>query len=257
MSLSLFIRGLVPLNWRAPSLGSKLFSCSDDAGKRGIEQNPFYEKYKTKLGKVQTHRSEGVIQLSPNKHQHISDSTSTISHLRHSLDSILNTNGMAHKTADEIASIWNGCCSTLACIHGTLPASSYTLMSTQGSLCPHFVYPLPSDTGYKFMFQQKSMDEFHFTTLEDYKLLTEHAPSYLTLSYFTQFAEEKNIVLMAGKYNHEKFRVEEAQLLAQLMQLYYGQNNTERIQLIRKFNITPNLFDYQELIQQFEALKFV
>ena len=260
MSLSFFIRKLfngISLQRKVQTfkhcLGRKLYFSSYEAT---IEDNPFYEKYKLKMGELQTHLSKGV-NNPPRRpqQQQISDSPTASSHSR-SLDSILDTSAMVHKTAEEIAGIWNSHHSNLDCIHGTLPASIYALMSTQGTLCPHFIYPLPSDTGYRFMFQQYSVNEFHFTTLEDYKLLKEHAPIYLTLSYYTQFAD-KNIVLMAGKYNLDKLKVEEAQLIAQLLQLTYGQNKLERIELIRKFNFTPNLFDYKELIQQFEKLKIV
>ena len=258
MSLNVFVRRFTSLRRRIQTseqlLCRKLFSSSDDATSRGIEQNPFYDKYRFKLGELQT---QEVRPPSLPEQRHISDSTPASSQSRQSLDSIPDISSMAHKTAEEIASTWSDYHSTLDCIHGTLPASSYTLMSALGSLCPHLIYPLPSDTEYRFMYQQYSMNVFNFTSLEEYKLLTQHAPIYFTLTYYTEFAAKKNIVLMAGKYDHEKLKVEEAQLLAQLLQLYYGQSKLVRTRLIRKFNFTPNLFDYHELIQQFKELDFV
>ena len=227
---------------------------SHDSSKGMIEDNPFYSKYQKQLEKCKTHQNHQVprkISYPPQKNSKISD---TKSQLKQPLDSILDISKLYDRTSKEISNIWNAYHSNLDCIHGTIPADAYALMSTQGTLCPYFVYPLPSETGYRFMFQQYSNNQFHFTSLEEYNLLKEHSPTYLSLSYYSELAKEKGIVLMAGKFEFEKLKTEESQLLVHLLQLYYGQNKQERVDIIRKFNFTPNLFDYEILIQQIKEL---
>ena len=221
---------------------------------KGIEDNPFYSKYQKQLEKFKMHPNDRVSRKISHPLQKNSKIDDTKLQPKQPLDSILDISKLHNKTSEEISNIWNTFHSNLDCIHGTIPADAYTLMSTQGTLCPYFIYPLPSETGYRFMFQHFSNNEFHFTSLEDYNLLKEHSPTYLTLSYYSELANDKGIVLMAGKFDFEKLKPEESQLLAHLLQLYYGQNNQERIDLIRKFNFTPDLFDFQQLIRQIKEL---
>ena len=235
------------------------FYSSKKKNQDSIEDNPFYSKYQEKLAALQDTRynteTEEISDATPSLvSQQKYPSSSVRSGSKMSLDSILNIEDLLEKTPEEIARIWDSYHSHLDCIHGTIPTESYTLISTQGSLCPYFVYPIPSDKEYSFFFQEFSNDEFHFTNVQEYNLLKEHAPVYLTVAYYSEFAKEKGIALMVGKYDLEKLKTEEAQLLAQLLQLYYGQNRNDRVELVRKFNMNPNLFNYQELIDQIDAL---
>ncbi|KAI6655186.1 ATP synthase mitochondrial F1 complex assembly factor 1-like [Oopsacas minuta] len=262
MNLSLFIKNVcnkITLSLVTPTVKLPIgYMClSHDDTIRGMQDNPFFEKYKKQLHKVKNNSNNQIPRKIPNQPRINLNKNDTKSQSKQPLDSILDISKLLDNTSEEIADIWNSYHSNLDCIHGTLPADSYTLTSTQGTLCPYFIYPLPSDTGYKFMFQQFSNNQFHFTALEDYNSLKEHAPVYLSMSYYSELAKEKDIVLMAGKFDLEKMKTEEAQLLAHFVQLYYGQNNKERIELIRSFNFTPNLFDYKQLIQQFKQLTFM
>ena len=221
---------------------------------KGIEDNPFYTKYLKQLEISKTHPNDRVSRTVSHSLQNHSNINNTKLQPKQPLDAILDISKLHDRTREEITNIWNTYHSDMDCIHGTIPADVYTLMSTQGTICPYFIYPLPSENGYKFMFQQYSNNEFHFTSLEDYNLLKEHSPTYLTLSYYSEFAKDKSIVLMVGKFDFEKLKTEESQLLAHLLQLYYGQNKQERVDLIRKFNFTSHLFDYEQLIQQIKEL---
>ena len=54
-----------------------------------------------------------------------------------------------------------------------------------------FVYPVPRDEGYEFMFGQFSGHRCHFTSLINYQQHQENAPVSLTLTHYTDLQKSK------------------------------------------------------------------
>lgn len=73
-------------------------------------------------------------------------------------------------------------------VDGEFEVRIYTLLSVQ------FVYPLPRDEGYEYMFSQFSGHRCHFTSLINYQQYQEHAPVCLTLTHYTDLQESKGSV---------------------------------------------------------------
>ena len=64
-----------------------------------------------------------------------------------------------------------------------------------------FLFPLPRGKGYEFIVVQFDGKEAHFTSLKNFKAHRENSPVCMSLIYFTELLEEKEIVLMLGEYD--------------------------------------------------------
>jgi len=91
----------------------------------------------------------------------------------------------------------------------------------------------------------------YFTSLLNYQAFKENAPICLTVTYFTEFQKEKEIVLMRGEYDNS-LKAHEAQCLTNQLQLYYGGQDAEKTELLWKFNKQPEAFKHLDLITNFE-----
>lgn len=162
------------------------------------------------------------------------------------------TSMIVDKTTEAITEIWREYHATRDCISAIIPADSYTQLHTKASLCPFFLYPLPRDSGYEFLYSQFSGHRCFFTSLINYQRHGENAPVCLTLSHYTELQESKGIVLMAGEVDANVLTILEAQFLANQLQLYYAGDDQERYALVRQFNHDPEHFSYQKLVEQLQ-----
>ncbi|XP_069693044.1 ATP synthase mitochondrial F1 complex assembly factor 1 isoform X2 [Periplaneta americana] len=122
-----------------------------------------------------------------------------------------------------------------------------------GEEIKQFLFPLPRDKGYEFILCQFSGHESHFTPLINYQTHKENSPECLTMTHYTDI-KEKGLVLMRGEYNKDILNGSEAQCLANQLQLYYGQDNTKRLQLLERFTYRPQEFKHMDLIAELECL---
>ncbi|KAI3955728.1 hypothetical protein MKW98_006088 [Papaver atlanticum] len=103
-----------------------------------------------------------------------------------------------------------------------MKAKLYHLMKQRAVTCRHFVVPLWKGTGYVTMFVQVQMPHIIFTGLEDYKARGTQAAPYFTATYFTEFAETKDMVLVRGDIVFtSKLTDTEAQWLLETTQAFY------------------------------------
>ncbi|KAH1066118.1 hypothetical protein J1N35_031105 [Gossypium stocksii] len=74
-----------------------------------------------------------------------------------------------------------------------MKAKLYRLLEQRGSDCRYFVIPLWRRSGYTTMFAQVQLPYMLFTGLEDYKARGTQASPYFTASFYTEFAESKDL----------------------------------------------------------------
>ncbi|KAJ2878377.1 hypothetical protein IWW38_006337 [Coemansia aciculifera] len=118
---------------------------------------------------------------------------------------------------------------------------------------PMFVLPLPREgQGVEFFLLQFEFHQVHFTSLAEYKARGSQARPVLTLTHYTDLAEEHGVVLMRGELDAEiaSFDVENAQLLAMLLQLFYVSGGPEKRRLVETFNQRPSEFDYTQVMEE-------
>ena len=71
--------------------------------------------------------------------------------------------------------------------------------------------------------------------------------------YYTEL-KDKNIVLMRAEYDNKVVNVQEAQCLANQLQLYYAQDNKSKLDILEKFTKDPASFKHMDVISELEKL---
>ncbi|KAJ2395216.1 hypothetical protein GGI05_001689 [Coemansia sp. RSA 2603] len=173
------------------------------------------------------------------------------------LDQIMRVDLLKSKNTEEIGEIWNQYHATKDTISAAIPATTYGDLLAVAKKNPLFVLPLPRESGVEFFFLQFDHHQVHFTSLLEYKQNTVNARPYLTLTHYTDLMDSKGVVLMRGEMDGEQkfIDVQNAQYLALQMQMFYVTGGPEKRSLVEKFNQKPELFDYQELLEQAEKLQ--
>lgn len=67
-------------------------------------------------------------------------------------------------------------------------------------------------------------------------------------------SEKHGIVLMRGEYDTNVINAQEAQCLANQLQLYYAQHNESKLELLKQFTREPDSFKHMDVIKELENL---
>lgn len=231
-----------------------------------LQSNPFYEKYSQKLKSLQQSskdefdsRLASILQekkLEKTSNEMFKENQNESSQLKpETLDSIMNTDLIREKPAEEISELWKKHFESKDVVYAILPTEEYKEIQLKAKDFPVFVYPLPRGEGYEFFVQQWNGNGCHFTPLLSYQTHKENSPTCLSLRHYTELAEDKGIVLMVGHPDLNILSVSESQLLALQVKMFYGIQSALKFNLVRVFNNSPNTFKYMELVKEFENYK--
>lgn len=89
------------------------------------------------------------------------------------------------------------------------------------------------------------------TGLEDYKARGTQAAPYFTVSYYTEFTESKDLVLVRGDIVFtSKLTDSEAKWLLDTVQSFYL--NDVRYKLVERFNRETSEFEFKDVLQTLE-----
>ncbi|XP_042901199.1 ATP synthase mitochondrial F1 complex assembly factor 1 isoform X1 [Parasteatoda tepidariorum] len=168
------------------------------------------------------------------------------------LNLIMKLDAIKEKSAQEIESIWKEYHKLKHGVYTVLPAKLFEKISSNLKNFPIFLFPLPRTDGYEFIMCQFLDQSCYFTSLINYQTFKENAPICLTVTYFTELMNEKDIVLMRGEYDNS-IQTHEAQCLVNQLQLYYGSQDEKICTLLSKFNNQPDTFNHIDLISAFES----
>lgn len=92
------------------------------------------------------------------------------------------------------------------------------------------------------------MPHIIITGLEDYKARGTQASPYITVSYYTGFAESKDLVLIRGDVVFtSKLTDTEAKWLLETAQSFYL--NDVRYKLVERFNKETRDFEFKDVLQ--------
>lgn len=92
------------------------------------------------------------------------------------------------------------------------------------------------------------MPHIIFTALEDYKARGTQAAPYFTVSFYTEFAESKDLVLIRGDIVFtSKLTDEEAKWLLETAQSFYL--NDARYKLVECFNKQTRDFEFKDVLR--------
>lgn len=241
--------------------------CKAITSEKRLQDNPYYEKYAEKILETQQLSPEEFKQLLNERFKQPQKPTSVMKendnsvekrkeHSRFSqqkdLNQILKMEILEDKSAEEIELIWKQYHQSKDGIYAVLPKEAYVDMSTKLQAYPIFLFPLPRAEGYEFIMHQFMENSCYFTSLINYQAYKENAPVSLTITYFTELMDGKGIVLMRGEYDDKALNIQEAQCLANQLQLYYASKDAKKEKLLWTFNKEPESFRHMDLISNFE-----
>ncbi|CAI0557872.1 unnamed protein product [Linum tenue] len=164
------------------------------------------------------------------------------------LESIMDVERAKHKSPEELASAWDDYHLGRGHIGASMKAKLYNLLVQRAADCKYFVIPLWKGSGYTTMFAQVQTPYIIFTGLEDYKARGTQAAPYFTVSFYTDFADSKDLVLVRGDIVFtSKLSDEEAQWLLETAQSFYL--NDTRYKLVERFNRQTRDFEFKDVLQ--------
>lgn len=171
------------------------------------------------------------------------------------LNDIVKLDLLRERTPEEIEKIWMQYHSIKDCVYGVVKEIDYDEIYAKSKICPSFIYPIPRQDGYEFIYQQFSGDEVYYTPLALLQRHKENAPACLTLQHFTDLKEEKGLVLMSGDFDDSILNKETALNLVRQLTMYYGRMCAERFTLVRIFNHLPKEFNVNDVIKEYKGMK--
>ncbi|KAJ8761119.1 hypothetical protein K2173_000798 [Erythroxylum novogranatense] len=164
------------------------------------------------------------------------------------LDSIMDIERAKNKSPEDLASIWDDYHLGRGHIGASMNAKLYHLLLQRATDCRYFVIPLWRGSGYITMFAQVQMPHIMFTGLEDYKIRGTQASPYFTITFYTEFAENKDMVLIRGDVVFtSKLSDEEAKWLLESIQSFYL--NDVRYKLVERFNKQTHDFEFKDVLR--------
>nr|XP_050856038.1 ATP synthase mitochondrial F1 complex assembly factor 1 [Vespula vulgaris] len=241
-----------------------------------LKSNPYFDKYAKKIAKLQQinpdllseriEKQEKKVQKKKEKQEQECSNyrakaknkviqPSDTKEAR--LSDIMNMDMIQGKTKEEIEQIWTEYHKQKDYICAIMECQQYERIFDCGKKYPLFLLPLPRKQGYEFFLSQFQGNKVYMTSLLWYQTHKENAPECLTLTHYTEFKDSKGIVLMRGEFDLNFLNCQEAQCLANELQLYYTGKSSERLKLLETFNNAPNDFKYNDLIGQLEKISFV
>jgi len=158
------------------------------------------------------------------------------------------------KSADDIKHIWLEYHKKKDVIAAVLTNAQFELLMKRGKEHPIFILPLPRSEGYEFMMLQFGTNSVHFTPLLAYQVHKENAPECLNMVFYSE-TKDKEVILMRGEYDKQVINAQEAQCLANELQLYYIKEDAARLQLLKDFTLKPDNFKHTDLIKQLEEIE--
>ncbi|XP_004303076.1 PREDICTED: uncharacterized protein LOC101296683 isoform X1 [Fragaria vesca subsp. vesca] len=164
------------------------------------------------------------------------------------LDSIIDIQRVKDRSPEDIASAWDDYHLGRGHIGASMKASLYHLFEHRAADCRYFVIPLWRGSGYVTMFAQVQMPHMIFTGLEDYKARGTQATPYFTMTYYNEFAQSKDMVLIRGDVVlPSKLSDSEAKWLLETTQTFYL--NDVRYKLVERFNKQTHDFEFKDVLQ--------
>lgn len=89
--------------------------------------------------------------------------------------------------------------------------------------------------------------------LQFQKVHKENAPECLNIVHYTEL-RDKGIILMRGEFDKNVINAQEAQCLANQLQLYYAQNNAAKLKILDTFTNKPVDFKHTDVIHELANL---
>lgn len=171
------------------------------------------------------------------------------------LSDIMKLDLVEQRSVEEIKQIWLEYHQGKEVICAAIPLDHYDLMLERAKKYPVFILPIPRSQGYEFMMLQFFANTIHFTPLINYQVHKENAPECLNIAMYAELKASKGLVLMRGEYDSKVISGQEAQCLANQLQMYYSQHSESKLKLLESFTYKPDQFKHMDVIEELNNLK--
>jgi len=247
-----------------------------------LQNNPYFDKYKDKIAKLQqtspeefmsrvAAMEEAASKVKGSGSSQVEEksfslptqpkrdvSPSAVSQLSEKrLSTLMKVELLEGKSAEEIGDIWREYHAGKDAVAAVIPAKMWESMQQRFEEHKTFLLPLPRKEGYEFIVVQFQGKEAHFTTLINYQAYKENAPECLTIVHYTELVDSNGIVLMVGEFDKNFMTTQEAQCLANQVEMYYCNPSQEKRQLMDTFTHKPEQFKHSDLIAQVENISLL
>ncbi|EAA10556.3 AGAP004641-PA [Anopheles gambiae str. PEST] len=279
-AISIFSRFLLRSKQFA-SLRSFHMSSARERSEKVLEElkgkNPYFEKYASKIAAVQQNSPEeflsrldnvdkekkkpkfGLAEVQRDYSELLkpkaplgTEASRDITHRK--LSDVMRLELIEDKSADDIKHLWLEYHRDKDVITAAIPVDQFNQMMECAKQYPVFILPIPRSEGYEFIMLQFAANTIHFTPLLNYQVHKENAPECLNITMFTE-CSDKGIILMRGEYDTKVINAQEAQCLANQVQLYYCQKNVSKLHLLETFTRHPDKFKHMDIIEELNNLK--
>ena len=195
-----------------------------------------------------------IMQNQANSSKHVSNSENVAQNAKsNSLDKIMRLELLQDLPSAEIANMWKSYHADKNFVSAVIDSADYKLFNDLIQKYPAFLLALPKNEGFEFVYTQNQFSTLLFTKLSSFQLHRENAPIILSLQFYTELMESKQIVLMRGEYDSDCLSPMEAQTLVNQHQIFYNkgasQDDKDRLKLVESFNLEPDKFDYNSLLK--------
>ncbi|KAF2842854.1 ATP11-domain-containing protein [Patellaria atrata CBS 101060] len=182
------------------------------------------------------------------------------------LDSFLDVPKALRLPQKEIEAIWRlRHASSPTSLVASIPNATFDSLAANGHAFPQFILPLPREgQGSEIHFLQWTFPTAHtttilFTYLAEYKLRGEFASPHTTVTFHSDIAKEKGLVLVQGAVVEGRgISVEEGKWLLMVLQKFYGMDRAagteRRRKLLEAFSKGDSGFSLEKLIEEAEKV---
>ncbi|BFF92738.1 ATP synthase mitochondrial F1 complex assembly factor 1 [Drosophila madeirensis] len=247
---------------------------AEEAVEKLKESNPYYWKYAEKIAKIQQTSAEEFLDrvervvnpikdgqsqarsyselLNPKQELAKKQEAAELPHKK--LSDIMKLELLADKSAEDLSQIWIEYHKTKEVLAATLTTAQYDTLMGRAKEHPIFLLPLPRSEGFEFFLLQFAANTVHFTPLLAYQVHHENAPECLTVVHYTE-VQDKGVVLMRGEYDSKVLTAQEAQCLANELQMFYYKTDESKMKLLETFTKRPDEFKHTDLIKEVENIQ--
>ncbi|KAJ3275756.1 hypothetical protein HDV01_007223 [Terramyces sp. JEL0728] len=230
----------------------KLLELAKQRGFQTVDEMMKAQKDKQKQQQQQKKQED----KKPEKKNEEKKSTDKLPSYAKSLNEILKVELLETESKEKISEIWNAFHSSREACSASLDKQYYDKLHAKGKEYPMFVLPLPRDDGYEIYLLQFQGHQVYFTPLVEYQMNKENARPSFSITFYTDFAETKDLVLMLGERSdpNGSLQLKDAQHLIYQLQIFYVTGTKAQKSQLEKFWKNPQTFNYEELIESLAQL---
>lgn len=155
---------------------------------------------------------------------------------------------LANEVKADIEKIWKEYHRSKYCVASSMSRDQFLAIKTKTSEYPQFVVPLSrTDGAVEFFYWQQQNNIWLYTPLIEYQRHGDKAESALTVAFYQELMNAKDVVLMRGEINPACLDILESQFLLNQIQINYLDENRYTT-IVRKFHEDSQNFDFNCLL---------